>query len=318
MASFLARVSRSASRSGWRVTPSREKIASRTLSSTLSWSNSFTSRNLRAIPARIRAPTDNAVISARSTAICPPSGRSSPLSRLTSVVLPAPFDPTSEMSSSGSTRKSTPLTARVSPNDFRRPCASNSDISAAPGSAMDDPAQRADNALRHDQHQGHQDDPQQHLPVLRSLDDIGLQVVVRDPAQDGAAEALEPTQHGHKHNLSGEGPVQNVRRGQTVQRGEQRAGHTGEGTGDDEGGPAVPPDFDADKLGADLVIADRLQRLPKRRCGDHPQRHHADEEDRQHVIVVGEREKPHLVVWDPYQPQEQRGGGDAQPVGPIG
>src|SRR2546428_10632400 len=128
----------------------------------------------------------------------PASGTRSPLSRFTSVVLPAPLDPTSATSSSDSTRKSTPSTARVSPNDFLNPCADSSGMSPIPPFAAGHPAQDADDALRHDQHQSHQDDPPQHLPVLGGLDDVGLQIVLFDTTQKGTAAGLEPAPHRHE------------------------------------------------------------------------------------------------------------------------
>src|SRR2546426_3148481 len=234
----------------------------------------------------------------------PASGTRSPLSRLTSVVLPAPLDPTSETSSSDSTRKSTPSTARVSPKDFFSPCADSSGMSTIPPFAAGYPAEGADDALRHHQHQSHQDDPQQHLPVLRGLDDVGFQIVVGDTTQDGTDEALEPAQHGHEHDLAGEGPVQDVWRGQPVQRGEQCGRHAGKRAGDDKRVPAVPPDSDTDELGPDLIVADGLQRFSKRRGGDYPHHRHTDKEDEQYIVVVGKGEKPHLIARGADQPPE--------------
>src|SRR5882762_4662013 len=50
--------------------------------------------------------------------IWPLSGCSRPLTRLTSVVLPAPFEPISASTSPSLTLKSTASTARLSPKDF--------------------------------------------------------------------------------------------------------------------------------------------------------------------------------------------------------
>ena len=98
--------------------------------------------------------------------------------------------------------------------------------------------------------------------------------------------------------------MQDVWRGQPIQRGEQRARHPGERAGDDKRVPAVPPDSDTDELGPDLIVADGLQRLPERRGGDYPHHRHADKEDDQHIVVVGEGEKPHLIARGADQPPE--------------
>ena len=74
--------------------PSREKIASRTLSSVVSRSNRLTIWKLRAIPALIRPYTGREVTSCPWKRIVPASGCRRPVIRLTRVVFPAPFDPT--------------------------------------------------------------------------------------------------------------------------------------------------------------------------------------------------------------------------------
>src|SRR2546428_10554106 len=102
----------------------------------------------------------------------PASGTRSPLSRLTSVVLPAPLDPTSETSSSDSTRKSTPSTARVSPKDFFSPCADSSGMSTIPPFAAGDATEGADDAPRHHQHQSHHEGPPPHPPGIPGRGDV--------------------------------------------------------------------------------------------------------------------------------------------------
>src|SRR5215468_6988551 len=56
-----------------------------------------------------------------NSAIDPPSGASSPVIRLNSVVLPAPLGPMMRRRSPGSTARSTPLVTRRPPNDFVNP-----------------------------------------------------------------------------------------------------------------------------------------------------------------------------------------------------
>ena len=98
--------------------PSREKIARATLSRVLSWSKRLTSWKLRAMPSSIFRWMDAAVMSASSRTMRPESAGISPLMRLTSVVLPAPFEPMRASTSPAVTVKSTWSTAWVSPKDF--------------------------------------------------------------------------------------------------------------------------------------------------------------------------------------------------------
>src|SRR5437773_9363310 len=120
--------SASASDSSRRVLPWREKMASATLSSALSWSKRLTSWNDRAIPARIRSLTGCFVTSWPRKRMWPSSAVSSPLIRLTSVVLPAPLEPMRASTSPSCTRKSTRSTARNSPNCFTTAFVSSSTL----------------------------------------------------------------------------------------------------------------------------------------------------------------------------------------------
>src|SRR5436309_7190237 len=120
--------SASASDSSRRVLPWREKMASATLSSALSWSKRLTSWNDRAIPARIRSLTGCFVTSWPRKRMWPSSAVSSPLIRLTIVVLPAPLEPMRASTSPSCTRKSTRSTARNSPNCFTTAFVSSSTL----------------------------------------------------------------------------------------------------------------------------------------------------------------------------------------------
>ena len=97
------------------VLPSREKIASATLSKAVRSSNTLTSWKLRAMPALTRWVTDRRVMSSPLKMILPDSGCSSALMTLMSEVLPAPLGPTSETNSRSSMLRLTLSTARVSP-----------------------------------------------------------------------------------------------------------------------------------------------------------------------------------------------------------
>src|SRR6266571_7866434 len=141
------------------------------------------------------------------------------------------------------------------------------------------PLGRADDAGGQREHEHHENDAEEKLPVHRVADGVALEIVVDDGADDRADEGAEPTQHGHEDDLAGEGPVQDVGRGEAVERHPQRAGDAGEHAGEHEGHPAIAPDRDADELRARLVVADGLQRAAERRVHDHPHDGYADEED---------------------------------------
>ena len=97
------------------VLPSREKIASATLSKAVRSSNTLTSWKLRAMPAFTRCVTVVRVMSSPLKMILPDSGRKRALMTLMSEVLPAPLGPTRETNSRSSMLKLTLSTARVSP-----------------------------------------------------------------------------------------------------------------------------------------------------------------------------------------------------------
>src|SRR5216117_2644819 len=235
--------SASASDSSRRVLPWREKMASATLSSALSWSKRLTSWNDRAIPARIRSLTGCFVTSWPRKRMWPSSAVSSPLIRLTSVVLPAPLEPMRASTSPSCTRKSTRSTARNSPNCFTTAFVSSStlidrrggprygpphppslgrapaqqwrasgliqDVSSVPPLGPPPPRHqplgRADDAGGQREHEHHENDAEEKLPVHRVADGVALEIVVDDGADDRAEEGAEPTQHGHEDALAGEG-----------------------------------------------------------------------------------------------------------------
>ena len=89
--------------------PDCSRSVSRTVkngSKTSSWGTTPSSRRARRYSAATSAP---------STATRPPSGRASPAMTLISVVLPAPFGPSSPKNSPGLTCSDTPASARSAP-----------------------------------------------------------------------------------------------------------------------------------------------------------------------------------------------------------
>src|SRR5215470_3444092 len=125
----------------------------------------------------MRSVTVVNVMSRSSSRICPLSGCKCALIRLTSVVLPAPFEPTRERNSPLFTTKSRPSQARVSPNCFLKFTVLSRITSGLPHpQALSELRQRADDAGRQDQHQGDEYDAEQQLPVLGRGHRIGLEI----------------------------------------------------------------------------------------------------------------------------------------------
>src|ERR1051325_3972039 len=281
-ASFHTARSAAASVRSFGVLPSREKIDSATLSTTVSWSKRFTSWKLRAMPARMRPYTVWCVTSTSRKRISPLSGGKRPLIRLTSVVFPAPFEPISARTSRSFTVKLTPSTARKAPKLFTRSRVTRRSMSAVPP-PHPQPLGGADEARRQREHEHHEHHAEEELPVDGVADRERLEVVEDDRADDRARERPEAAEHGHEDDLAGELPEQDVRRREPVERHPERARDPGEDARHHERDPPVAPDADPDELRARLVVADRLQRLAERRVHDDPHQHDAPEEDSEHV-----------------------------------
>src|SRR5262245_21532242 len=118
--------------------------------------------NERASPSAERAGTDRSVTSAPAKRIRPASGRSSPASWATSVVLPAPLGPITAWISPGRTARATPSVATTPPNRLVSPCVSRS------GSAIpQDGGEEAEEPAPGKEHDADQDRSQEDRPVLR-------------------------------------------------------------------------------------------------------------------------------------------------------
>src|SRR5437870_5089461 len=108
--------------------------------------------------------------------ICPVSGRMSPLTRLTSVVLPAPLAPMSASTSPCSTLKSTAFTARFSPNDFDSARVVRRLISAPSFELGRKALDGAHNPGRKRQYEHDQHRAQQQLPIHGESDRVSLEI----------------------------------------------------------------------------------------------------------------------------------------------
>src|SRR5207247_908083 len=176
------------------------------------------------MPARILPCTVWWVTSTPRKWICPLSGGKSPLIRLTSVVLPAPFEPMSASTSRSFTVKFTPSTAWNAPKLLTRSRVTSRSISAAP-SPGPETFDRADEPRRQRQHQHDEHHAEEELPVHRVADGERLQVVEDDRADDRPREGAEASEDGHEHDLAGELPEEDVGRREPVERHPEGAGH---------------------------------------------------------------------------------------------
>src|SRR3979490_2145821 len=116
-------------------------------------------------------------ISRPRTRTSPPVGRSSPVTTLTSVVLPAPFGPTIETNSPSLTWNETLLSALNKPKVFETLMVSKSGaasvacagcISSPSAAPVGERLDGARQALRHEDHQQHEDTAHHKAPVLRN------------------------------------------------------------------------------------------------------------------------------------------------------
>ncbi len=115
--------------------PSFARSGTATFCSAVSCGKMFVTWKVRAMPARTRALGGKRVTAAPSSSTWPASGRSFPVSRLMSVVLPAPLGPITAVMPPGGRTRSTPATAVKSANALRTPRASSSALTRRPCAA---------------------------------------------------------------------------------------------------------------------------------------------------------------------------------------
>ena len=119
-------------RSATSARPLLARSGTATFSAAVSCGKMFVTWKVRAIPARTRPLAGSRVTSAPSRKTRPASGTSFPLTRLMSVVLPAPLGPMIAVSPPGGSARSTPSTAVKSANALRRPRSSSSALMRRP------------------------------------------------------------------------------------------------------------------------------------------------------------------------------------------
>src|SRR5713226_212286 len=145
----------------------------------------------------------------------PAVGRNRPVTTLTSVVLPAPFGPTTETNSPSSIWKETLLSALKAPKLFETLMASNKGVSLATraGCILSPSAapvnQRLDGTrqtLRHEHHEQHQHGTHHESPVLGDRHHEILEHHEDQRADRGTRESPAAAKHGHEHQIARMGP----------------------------------------------------------------------------------------------------------------
>ena len=212
----------------------------------------------------------------------------SPDSRLMSVVLPAPFGPSTACSLPRSMPIATPLTAASPPK--RRVSATRREDRAQASSAppMSVRRNRAGDAREPARQEDHQQDDraaQQQLPVAgERLEDLG-QRHEREGADDGAVEAAHAAQDQHQQHVAGLVPRQELRVHETELERRQVAGEARERAGQREARELVAIDREPERAHPVLVAADPLQRAAERRAQHDAQEHEHGDEQREHAVI---------------------------------
>ena len=231
----------------------------------------------------------------------PADGRSTPVSRLITVVLPAPLGPISAWRAPFSIASDTPLTAAMPPKCLSRPVVSSTTgmVSALRRRSCDAQCRNAGadgrarararrrsraDALATDQHDHHQHEADPELPVLRGeVGDPVLHQLEQHRPDQPAIEIAGAADDEDQQQVGGALEGEHVERGECGGLRQQRAGDAGIDGGErvDRDQPRV--DRDADRGGAQRIALHRAQRQAERRVDDAPRE---QEENEQHGEAV--------------------------------
>src|SRR3972149_5139295 len=220
---------------------------------------------------------------ARNTA--PASGRRWPVTRLKSVVLPAPFGPMIAAISPRARARLTPATARKPSNALWPPRPSST---PEPQEAPAPGVERADEPAGEREQQHDQDRAEHERPGLGVGRDLLVQHEQHERADGGPVEVAHAAEDRHDEDLGGLRPVDEVGEHAAVEDAEEPAREAREGAGEHEGEPLPAPEVEADELGALGVLADRREDAAERRADDAPEQPEAQghEHDREQVEGV--------------------------------
>src|SRR6266516_1678463 len=311
-------------------TPARSDTTRPSDSNGVSSAKSWLIWNVRAMPSRARSYALRSVMSRPTSRMRPAVGARTPLIRLTTVVLPAPFGPINAWrapctSSSETSRAAVMPPKRIcSPNVWRtmfmvsphRP--SRGARGGGRSARRPRPIAAWPFSPEHDQHQ-HQSDPE--LPILRREIDQRVLHQLEDRGPDQPAiEIAGPAQDQHEQHVGRSFEREHVERGELRSLREQRAGDArvsgGDGVNRDE--PRI--DADADGGSAQRIAFDRTQRQPEGRIHETPRR---KKRQKQHCQAVDIGDMPGDIQREdaqhgPDHDALQAVGAAGQPVEPVG
>src|SRR5882724_9467032 len=261
----------------WGATPSRSATAIQTFSSTERPRNRRLIWKVRAIPSLTRSACATAVMSLPLNSTCPAVGLSTPVNRLISVVLPAPFGPISACRAPAPSWKSTLRVAASAPKLMHSCRVSRSGVVMAACSwrcapwpqAPDDPIIEADDAVAREQRDQHQQQPEAELPGGRiELGEKVREREIRDGADEGAVEPAVASQH--QDDQHGRGAIEAERAHIDIGIGlrPQAARDAGKRGRDRVAGDQPRIHRRADRVHAQCVLANAGQALAERRINE--------------------------------------------------
>src|SRR5271168_4800162 len=256
------------------------------------------------MPSRTRSCGTTAVISLPSRIMLPAVGLSTPVSKLITVVLPAPFGPIKAWRAPFSIDSETSCAATMPPKRFSRPIVSRIGMASTPlrrsaanggrtlyeaggkaGAQCRRPLLHPFAADQHD-HDQHEADPE--LPVLRrEAGDPVLQEFVDHGADQAAIEIAGAADDQDQKKIGRAFERQHVKRAEGGRLREEAAGNAGESGGCriDHDQPAV--DGNTDRGSPERIAFQRAQRQAERRIDDTPGNNEAHKQDGEAVDITG-------------------------------
>src|SRR5438270_9442328 len=196
------------------------------------------------------------------------------MTRLTSVVLPAPLGPISPKMVPSSISTETLSTACTPPNERVTVVSCSSALTrspARPPTRRDDgEAAPADDALRSEDDDQDQDDAIDHVAIGGKLAHDFWQRGEEDRANDRADHVRGPANHGERQDLDGAGDAVLGGVDEEIDMGLEGPGVAGDDGADYEGDHLVDGHVDAVAGGRQLVFADRRPGLAEPSVGQPP------------------------------------------------
>src|SRR3990167_6379806 len=205
------------------------------------------------------------VMSRPSRSTAPASGRRWPVTRLKSVVLPAPFGPMIAAISPRARARLTPATAWKPSNAL---WTSRTSSTPEPQEAPAPVVERTDEPAGEREQQHDQDRAEHERPVLGVGRDLLVQHEQHERTDGGTVEVAHAAEDRHDQDLGGLRPVDEVGEHAAVEDAEEPARETRERPREDEGDQFPAPDVDADELCALGILPDRREDAAERRADD--------------------------------------------------